>query len=558
MMTNTGEVLRLPASAVPEGCPAWDGEPADRWTRTLPPRGVPLGVPLGAALWLPLFAVFGAGALAHNGVLPGWAAVLLALHLVWTAQRPEAVLVGAPVAVVAVVALGDWPGPSWLLPSLLVAALTAVWTTAVLRLSARRRQRAVALVAAGGATAVLPPAAGKRSRRGRFLIGFGSATVAAGAVVSGAAYLWAEGADRQGVPAGGWCLAGLGLTVLFSGVVGRRRAAALRAEPVPVLRVLLREGRDGDMEVYAADDTTGGRPLFTVATGSVGDDDSEDDEDEGGEDEDGEGDGELLDRLVEDRVGPLREAVLYGVPWDGAEVVVLAAAEKAGEPPVVEAGSGPVRPVTGWNLRRRAGEARRRAARESWYRAQGRSAEEAAERGLDEAPVALRRWRAGWGDWVSMAAVVLWAAWFTGDHGIRHYVVGVGVSLLAARVLPRRLCWRITADRDGLWLAGFRGPRLLAWDDIRTVRCRRSELRIVGTRASFDDWAVDAFRWPWLEGRLGVLHRYERTAAEITAMWRDPALRPTGTADERLRGRALWPLGVVIGVVGVAAVLFVP
>ncbi len=557
-MTNPGEVLRLPASSMPEGCPVWDGGSADRWTRTLPARGVPLRAPLGAALWLPLVAVVGAGALAYNGVLPGWAAVLLSLHLVWTAQRPEAVLVGAPVAAVAVVALGDWPGPPWLLPPLLVAALTAVWLAAVLRLSARRRQRAVALVAAGGAAAVLPPEAGKRSRRGRFLIGFGLVTVVAGAAVSGAAYVWAEGPDRQGVPAGGWCLAGLGLTVLFSGVLARRRAAALRTEPVPVLRVLLREGRDGDMEVYAADDTVGGRALFTVATeddsGVDGGADEENEEDE----EDDEGDEELLDRLVEDRVGPLREAVLYGVPWDGAEVVVLAAAEKAGEPPVVERGSGPVRPVTRWNLRRRAWEARRRVARERWYRAQGRSAEEAAERGLDRAPVAPRRWRAGWGDWISMAVLVLYATWFTGGHGIRHYVVGVAVSLLAARVLPRRLCWRITADRDGLWLAGFRGPRLLAWDDIRTVRCRRSELRIAGTRASFDDWAVDAFRWPWLEGRLGVLHRYERTAAEITAMWRDPALRPTGAADVRRRGRALWPLGVVIGVMGVAAVLFMP
>ncbi|MEU1182096.1 hypothetical protein ABZ464_31565 [Streptomyces sp. NPDC005820] len=113
MTTNPGEVLRLPASATPEGCSAWDGESAPRWTRTLPPRGVPLRAPLWAALWLPLFAVAGAGTLAYHGVLPGWAAALLSLHLVWAAQRPEAVPVLTPVAAVAVVALGDWPGPAW-------------------------------------------------------------------------------------------------------------------------------------------------------------------------------------------------------------------------------------------------------------------------------------------------------------------------------------------------------------------------------------------------------------------------------------------------------------
>ncbi|MGQ4333765.1 hypothetical protein [Streptomyces hayashii] len=61
-------------------------------------------------------------------------------------------------------------------------------------------------------------------------------------------------------------------------------------------------------------------------------------------------------------------------------------------------------------------------------------------------------------------------------------------------------------------------------------------------------------RWPWLERRLGATHPYERTAAEITVLWRDPAARPAGQADARQRGRALWPLGVAVGVLGTAAV----
>jgi len=49
-----------------------------------------------------------------------------------------------------------------------------------------------------------------------------------------------------------------------------------------------------------------------------------------------------------------------------------------------------------------------------------------------------------------------------------------------------------------------------------------------------------------------------RTAAEITAMWQDPALRPTTESAERERGGTLWPLAVVIGLVWAALLVFLP
>ncbi|MGW1271743.1 hypothetical protein [Streptomyces sp. NPDC002491] len=72
---------------------------------------------------------------------------------------------------------------------------------------------------------------------------------------------------------------------------------------------------------------------------------------------------------------------------------------------------------------------------------------------------------------------------------------------------------------------------------------------------AFGEWRVASSRWPWLEDRLGLLHPYERTAAEITAMWRTPALRPTVTATGRGRGRPLWPLGAALATAVAAGLL---
>ncbi|MFH0174564.1 hypothetical protein [Streptomyces cacaoi] len=563
MSTHSAEVLRLPEAAIPEGCRSWDAEQAGRWTRGLPPRWVPVRARTSVFVALPVVALAGAGLLHLSAGLPAWAAALVALHVVWLVLRPEAALVLVPFAAVVVLTPGDF---AWPVRLGLLAALMGVWAAVGLRLAARKRQRAAGLEAADGVTAEVPRApgaAGGRAERGTFLLWSGLVTVVAGGVLYATAGLWDLAEDRQAVPAAGWCLAGLGLTVLLSSALARRRAVGLRRAPVPVLRVLVRENGDVETEVFAADDLAALRPLFTVSTveldGRAEGDDDDDDDDENEDDADDESLRELISRIDDERAGPLREAVLYGAPYDGAEVVFLAAADKAGEPPVVEASVGPVRPVTGvayrWRARAERGKALREARQEEL---RGAAAAVVAERTGREAAVGVRKWRAGWADWLAVGLVLLFLPLYWEDSGWWRYGYGLVATLLAALLLPRRIAWRVTADREGLWFNGLGGARHLAWDHLRVAECEGARLRIRSRQASFEEWRVASPRWPWLESRLGVLHPYERTAAEITAMWRDPAARPADLADERQRGRALWPLGLVIGIVGTATVALLP
>ncbi|MFF8484152.1 hypothetical protein [Streptomyces antibioticus] len=537
MSTGSDGVLRLPDAAIPEGCRSWDGEAARRWTGALPSRWVPVRAHLAMFVALPLVTVAGAGLLGEYGVLPAWGAALAVLPFVWMVLRPEAARILAPVAVGVVLAYGE-ESPLWSLA--LGSAVVLAWAFSLARVTARGPQRAAALVASGGVTAVLPSAVAGRLERGRFLFGAGLLLTAAGGVVGAATGVWEDPGDRAGAPAAGWCLAGLGLTVLLAAALTRHRAAGLRGAPVPVLRVLVRESAEVETEVFAADDEGAVRPLFTVATRVV----------------DGGGDGE--DAFGDERVGPLREAVLFGVPYDGAEVVLLTAAERAGEPPVVEVGVGAVRPVTEWTLRRRGAAARGKAQSEAREEERRVAAADQVRRETGTGAVPAGRWRAGWPDWFTGLLALAYAAVLAGDAGWWRLISGFGLTLVAALVLPRRLAWRVTADREGLWFNGLRRARQLPWDEIRTVRTKAGELRVDGEGTSFGEWTVHTPRWAWLEHRIGLVHPYERTAAEITAMWRDPQLRPTELSTPSRRGRAVWPLGVLIAAAGAAAVLFLP
>jgi hypothetical protein len=567
MSTEVDGVLRLPEEAIPENCLPWTGERAAHWTRALPPRWVPVRARTSAFVALPPAAVLGAGLLSEWGALPAWAAGLVALHLVWLVLRPEAAAVLGPVAVGVALTTGDL-APGARLGT--AAVLAGVWGTVCLRLAVRGRQRAAGREAAGGVTATAPAPTptpgGDRAERGTFLLWCGLGTVVAGGALYAAAGLRDSFVHGQAVPAAGWSLGGLGLTLLLSGALGRRRALGLRRAPVPVLRVLVRDGVDADTEVYAADDLAALRPLFTVSTyaskasrraadGGTDEDDSHKDD---GDDEELRA---LIDRIEDERAGPLREAVLHGIPCDGGEAVFLAAAP--GGTPVVEVSLGPVRPMTPGALRTRSRAEKRlsvRAARGARLRERAAKAAKTAaerddrdERG-QETPERVRHWSAGWADRTAVALMALFLAAYL-KSGWWGDVYGLVLTAVAGLVLPRRLAWRVTADREGLWFNGLRGTRHILWDDVRMVKAEGARLRIDSRQAAFGEWRVASPRWAWLETRLGVVHPYERTAAEITAMWRTPALRPTATATGAGRGRPLWPLGATLATAVVAGLL---
>jgi hypothetical protein len=563
--TDADGPLPLPAALVPADCPVWDAEGARRWTAALPPRWVPGRGSEAATFGLSLAALAASGALHLYAGLPVWVAALAALHLVWLTLRPEIVPLSAPVTAAVVLPQQDAPiAVRIALTVVLVAACALV----VPRLLARRPQRALALAAAGGATGVAPgpggaaPAPGTEVRvtRGRFLIGAGIVLAFAGAALFTVRDAWALSDDRAVTPAVAWTVVGLGATVVLSGLLARRRATALRAAPVPVLRVLVREAADTDTEVFAADDRAGLRPLFTVGTSVVvvvllDDDHDHDHEDEDEDDEDDGSDEEwqaLLDRLDAEEPGPLREAVLYGTPYDGAEVVVLSADERPGEPPVTECSTGPVRPLSEHAVRRLA-ERKKRAAADH-------AAEQRRLAALAASPAGgqVRRWRAGPRDWASVLGGLLLACVFVWDEsGPLRWIAGAFVGALAAGVVPHMAAWHITADREGLWLDGMKGPRHIPWEQLRLVRVERHELRIDSTDRDFMEWNLYGTRWRRLERRFGWVHRQDRMAAELTAMWKDPAKRPADSADPRHRGGPHWPYALLTALAWTALLLFV-
>jgi hypothetical protein len=537
MTTNTDieGPLPLPAGLLPEGCPAWDAEAARHWTAALAPRRVPARASDAANFALLAAALTASGALCLYAGLPAWLAALTALHLVWLTLRPEALAVAAPVT--AVLVLAQTGAPLGVRLGLAVV-LAGAWALVLSRLLARRRQRAAAQEAARGATAVVPDAAGKVVR-GRFLIAAGVLVVVAGAALFAVRGVWDLAEDRRVTPALAWCVVGLGVTVVLSGVLARRRALALRAGPVPVLRVLLREAPDVDTDVFAADDRAALRPLFSVGT-------SPDDEDNGDEDDGWE---VLLDRLDAEEPGPLREAVLYGAPWDGAEVVIVSAAETPDEPPVTECSTGPVRPLSEQAARRRAARQKR--------------ADEASDRQrLDDiaASVAggqVRRWRAGPRDWLSLPVLLAIACVFVWDeHGWMRWLTGVFVAAVAYGVVPHMTAWYVVADREGLWLDGLHRPRHIPWEQLRRVKADKQQLTIDSSDRDFAVWTLNGNRWRRLERRLGRIHRHDRIAAELTALWKDPAKRPADAADPGHRGGPHWPYGLIAAVAWTALLLF--
>ncbi|MEU9136223.1 hypothetical protein AB0D33_09690 [Streptomyces sp. NPDC048404] len=562
--------------------------------------------------------------------------------LYWLARLPEAALVAAPVlaAVVARVELSD-AGPNHLAANLCVlVALGFGWAAARERIVARRRQRDLVERTAGVRHPVPGPVA--RSWRGTIPVAAGLVlfAVAAFGVVQGltgirddrqhadrAVPVAAKVIDRDDesvrvrgddgrrltldslypeahrvggtvtvLEDGAWrrlasepydamgpqlavLAAGLpGLSLLVTGLLARRRAAALRRGPVPVLRVLERMDEDGLVQIYAGDDTAGRRPLLAASfvtdapdgderatahptddahesAPSVGDAHAHESTPSVGDAHESTpsvGDhGPACSADNEDREGERipatkrpREAVLFGSPCEGGELLLVTTSRD--DAPAVLRTSGSVRlPHPG----RPASAPEAEAYTATDDVATGVPATLVTTgRPLSWGPSALSR--AGG---AALALIVIAGVAFN-----TRTLVTDGIGVKAAVFLlclltwlgnaAELLNWRVTADSSGLWLAGCWKVRHVPWNQLRSARCAEdgtARIRMPGG----EDWQLPGLGVPKLERRLGLEPSYVRMTREVTTLRRHPELRPVEPAPRRDRGFPLGPVMLAVTVV---------
>jgi hypothetical protein len=166
----------------------------------------------------------------------------------------------------------------------------------------------------------------------------------------------------------------------------------------------------------------------------------------------------------------------------------------------------------------------------------------------DGVPVPVRVWRSGVLDRVVALLVLPW-----GGEALSN-VSGV-LLLVVTLVVPPGLVWRVTADSTGLWCTGWVRVHHVGWDEIRTVGWEKRRLLIGGRWTRFPDRKLLFVRAYLPKRRVPESQPGALAAAEITAMWRDPARRPTVASAVRRRGRPVWSLVVPLAVSWAAALV---
>ncbi len=348
-----------------------------------------------------------------------------------------------------------------------------------------------------------------------------------------------------------------GLAFLVNGVDGLTRAKRLRRGPLPVLRVLVREGHDdGRTWVFATDDPEGLRPVLhfhsLYAVEDEDEDDAEDEDEDGPDADDDPAAAVELGKIAEilrgeDPAPALREAVLYGAPYAGAEVAFVSR-DDADDPEVsVECSVTAVKPAVPGLVERGPQRRKRKNLR----------------RPVDEIAVGMtptagpRVWTAhGFSRAVGLGLLLvqgggIWAALDEGPSWSWLWLV-VGLPWLVTAVATA-LTWRITADRDGLWVTGAWRVRRVPWDVITSVRHSDDGIRVGRARDSSVDLSPTG--WAWLERRLGREPRAERVVEEVGALLLRPELRPLEEAPTGRQGMPVGPPLVALSVLWGAAVL---
>ncbi|MFJ8183216.1 hypothetical protein [Streptomyces sp. NPDC096105] len=345
-----------------------------------------------------------------------------------------------------------------------------------------------------------------------------------------------------------------GLAFLANGVTGHLAARRLRRGPLPVLHVLVREDEeDGRTYVFAADDTEGRRPVLCFHSLYAFEDDEEGfDEEDLDEDDLASGDDADLRKIAEILRGggptpPLREAVLYGAPYAGAEVAFVARDDEDDPEVAVECSVTAVKPaVPGW---------RTRGPQPHERTPPRRSADEIAARMTPTA--GPRVWRAhGFSRAIGLGLLLVqgggvWAALDDGPSWSWLWLAPALPWLVTS--VATALTWRITADRDGLWVTGAWRVRRVPWEVITSVRHHEDGIRVGRAKDSSVD--LSPAGWAWLERRMGREPGAERVADEVRALLHRPDLRPDAEATSDQQGMPVGPPLVVLTVLWGAAVL---
>ncbi|MFP1662539.1 hypothetical protein ACLCDR_13890 [Streptomyces cavourensis] len=349
-----------------------------------------------------------------------------------------------------------------------------------------------------------------------------------------------------------------GLAFFANGVDGRTRSVRLRRGPLPVLKVLVREDHeDGRTWVYAADDPEALRPVLHFHSMAAFEDEDKEEGEERAEGVDDDADAVDLAKFRqilkgEDPPPPLREAVLYGAPCTGAEVALAARPDEETPEVLVECSVTAVKPAVPKLLRSRS----KSPAEGTGRKGPRRPVEEIA---ASMTPTdGLRVWKAhGLSRAVGVGLLLvqgggMWAMLDDGFSWTWLWLV-IGLPWLMTAVATA-LTWRITADRDGLWVTGAWRVRRIEWDAITAVRHSEDGIRI-GTGKGSDNVELSPTGWAWLERRLGREPYAERAAEELRALQLSPELRPAEEAPADRQGMPVGPPLVALSVLWGAAVL---
>ncbi|MFJ2957886.1 hypothetical protein [Streptomyces sp. NPDC087270] len=352
-----------------------------------------------------------------------------------------------------------------------------------------------------------------------------------------AAEPYGDRADRQLLAL---VLGGLGVVAVSSGLVAAGRAARLRRGPVPVLRVLARV-RGGSTEVFAHDDTAGAHAVLHYAP-------------------------------HHDPPAPLRQALMFADGAEGGELLLAVRTENGRW--YVDASAGPIRigaeddpdeddeddededeDGAGDGGAATAGDGADDGltVKERW----------AAEARVQDALAAMRRpgaalptrWHASGLSLtgaITMFAVVPAVGFGFLEHSTSWRIVWAAPVALAGLVGPFAvLTWRISAGPAGLRVRRHVVSRQVPWErlvgadysgGVLTLRLRPAEGplhagQFLDSSGAHQDITLDQVGLGRLDVRAGRQPAAERAAAEITAMIRDPSLRPAAASDRPADGR---------------------